>query len=279
MPDDTAGAPASPTRLIVRGDDMGSCHAANLAMTACYQTGILTCTEVMPVGPWFPEAARLLRNLPGCDVGIHLAITSEWDDCKWRPLTRCPSLVEAGGWFRPMVRANPHFAGRSLAESAWKLGEVETEFRAQIELALGCLDQVSHLSTHMGCDDLDPTVRNLVDRLAAEYDLLRDGGPGGARPVTYSGPSCTAAEKQGSFVRMLETLEPGGYFVFVDHPGLDTPEMAALGHAGYTGVAEDRQGVTALFTSRAAREAMARLGIQLTGYRQPARTERRAALH
>src|SRR5260370_1300612 len=40
----------------------------------------------------------MLAENPGVDVGIHLAITSEWDNEKWRPLSDCPSLKDPDGY-------------------------------------------------------------------------------------------------------------------------------------------------------------------------------------
>ena len=51
-------------RLIVRADDMGSFRAANIACLDGYKNGIETSIEVMVVTAWFPEAARLLREIP-----------------------------------------------------------------------------------------------------------------------------------------------------------------------------------------------------------------------
>jgi len=87
----SASAVDPPIRLIVRGDDMGSSHASNEAAVRCFRDGVMRDVEVMAVGPWFPEAARLLRENPGLDAGLHLALTSEWDNVKWRPLTAAPS--------------------------------------------------------------------------------------------------------------------------------------------------------------------------------------------
>ena len=61
--------------LIIRADDMGSFRAANIACIEGYKNGIETSIEVMAVTPWFPEAAKLLRENPGVDVGLHLTIT------------------------------------------------------------------------------------------------------------------------------------------------------------------------------------------------------------
>src|ERR687896_735737 len=93
--------PSQPTppgiRLIVKGDDMGAAHGINAATIDAYQRGVLTTTNVIVPGPWFPEAVRLLKENPALDVGIHLALTSEWDNVKWRPLTAAPSIVDEDG--------------------------------------------------------------------------------------------------------------------------------------------------------------------------------------
>ena len=75
----------------------------------------------------------------------------------------------------------------------------------------------------------------------------------------------TSEQKVNAFVKMLESLEPG-LWVFVEHPGLDVPEMRAIGHRGYEDVAIDRQGVTDAFTSARAMEVIHRRGIKLVGY-------------
>src|SRR5450432_4356781 len=75
------------TRLIVRGDDMGFSHAGNEALIKAYKNGIETSIEVIVASPWFPEAVKLLQQNPQVDVGVHLALTSEWESLKWRPLS------------------------------------------------------------------------------------------------------------------------------------------------------------------------------------------------
>jgi len=68
----------SAIKLIVRADDIGSSHAANLACIQSYREGIARSVEVMVPCPWFNEAAGMLRANPGYDVGVHLTLTSEW---------------------------------------------------------------------------------------------------------------------------------------------------------------------------------------------------------
>ena len=262
-------APAgSPTvRLVVRGDDMASSQASNEAVIRCFKDGVMRDVEVMAVGPWFPEAARLLRENPGLDVGLHLALTSEWENVKWRPLTAAPSLIEPAGYFFPMIWPGPNYGKeRALKEQPWKLDEIERELRAQIELTKREVPQLSHLSDHMGFPSLGPEVVALVKRLAGEYRLDIDTEAAGARSVGWDGRPATPAEKVASFLRVLEKLPPGTW-VFVDHPALDTPEMRGIWHRGYENVAVDRQGVTDAWTSPAAKALSSRRGIELIGYK------------
>lgn len=263
----TVFAQPEPPRLIVRGDDMGYAHAGNEAILKTYTDGIMTSVEVIVPSPWFPEAAAMLAAHPSLDVGVHLALSSEWDNVKWRPLTTAATLRDADGYFYPMIFPNENYPGQSLAENAWTLEDVEREFRAQIELALKKIPRVSHLSGHMGCTRLDDEVAALTERLAREYGLDIFPEAYGVKYVGYGGPSGSAAEKYESFLRMLGRLEPGGTYLFVDHPGLDSPELRAVHHVGYEHVAVDRQGVTDLWTDPRVRAAIEARGIRLISYK------------
>ncbi|MBD3630837.1 ChbG/HpnK family deacetylase [Cyclobacterium sp.] len=264
-----AQVPQGP-KLIVRGDDMGSSRSANLASIETFVNGIETSIEVMAIAPWFPEAARMLRQNTGVEVGLHLAITSEWDGVKWRPLSNCPSLTDGDGYLLPKIRPNPNYPGLAILDNPWKLGEVEQEFRAQIELALKHVPQINHLSGHMGATGFHPDVANMTARLAKEYglmlidaDLMQESGIG---RTSYAGPKGTSEEKEASFIRMLENLEAGKAYQFVDHPSYDNLEMQGVGHIGYEQVAEDRQGVTETWTSEKVKESIARFGIELVDF-------------
>lgn len=291
---------ALPPRLIVRADDMGSFQAANDATLRSYTNGIVTSIEVMAVTPWFPEAVRMLNENPGIDVGLHLVLTSEWDNIKWRPLTQAPGLTDHNGSFFPKIFPDKNYPGQSVMESRWTPEEVEREFRAQIELALKNIPHISHLSGHMGSTAFDPRVAEITARLAEEYHLPcvdrngmayfnQTGGNKGKTPekgdsgekgksvapglevsevksTGFSGPHATQKEKIESFTAMLNTLEKGKTYVFVEHPAYNTPEMQAVHHIGYEDVAVDRQGVADLFTSDRVRQVIAERGIELVNY-------------
>jgi predicted glycoside hydrolase/deacetylase ChbG (UPF0249 family) len=256
----------SPVRLLVRGDDMGFSHSGNMALIKSYQQGIEQSIEVIIPSPWFPEAVKLLRANPGVDIGIHLALTSEWENVKWRPLTVCPSITDSNGYFFPMVFPNKDYPGKSISEHDWKLDEIEKEFRAQIELGLKQLPSISHLSAHMGCTHLGSQVTELAQKLANEYHIALEPSNGTVLRAGFAGKHETSAQKITAFIAMLDTLQRGRTYLFVEHPGINNEELKAIFHIGYENVATDRQGVTDTYTSEKVKTAIRRRGIKLISY-------------
>jgi predicted glycoside hydrolase/deacetylase ChbG (UPF0249 family) len=267
-------AQQAPARLIVRGDDMGCTHAENAAIIQCFVSGIVTSAEVIVVSPWFPEAVKLLQQHPGLDVGVHLTITSEWDNLKWRPLTSCKSLIDSNGYFFPRVQHDKNQIGQAISENQWDLLEIEQELRAQILLAQKNIPHVSHLTLHMNFSKLSSSVAQLVQNLAKEYHIHIDPSDHQLISVGYNGPSKTSEEKLTSFLKMLKELEPGKTYLFVDHPGYDNEEMRAMYHKGYENVASDRQGVTDVFTNKRVKDFIHEHEIALIGYNDLLKTEK-----
>jgi predicted glycoside hydrolase/deacetylase ChbG (UPF0249 family) len=258
-------------RLIVKGDDMGAAHGVNTATIKAFKTGVLTTTNVIVPSPWFPEAVRLLKENPGLDVGVHLALTSEWDNIKWRPLTYSPSIADEDGYLFPMVQPRAGSTpGRSLKEGQWKLDEIERELRAQLTMAKRHLPQATYTWNHMGFTSLGPDVASLVSRLSKEYGLVVPSEVG-VQPVgrVYDGRD-SGQVKAEKLAARLETLAPG-LWLHIDHASTDDPEMQAIGHAGYEWVAADRAAVFEAWTSPKVREVITRRGIKLTNYRDLSR--------
>jgi len=259
--------------LIVRLDDMGSLHSTNHAISSVSGSmGLGTSVEIMAVGPWFPEAVRsLARSYPPVDVGVHLTITSEWDDIKWRPLTLCPSLTDKNGYFFPSIHPNPAYEGQSLKENQWSIAEIEKEFRAQIELVLRNFPNASHITGHMGADSFDSQVLLMVKKLADEYGLIYIDDKESLTKynlelVSYDGPSNNSVEKKESFIKMLNKLEAGKNYMFIAHPSLYNFETSTVKHAGYEWMAEDRQGETNMLEDYSMREVLREKNIQLSSY-------------
>lgn len=256
-------APAEEIQLLVRADDMGVAQAINAACIEAYRSGIARSVEVIVPGAWFLDAVQMLREQPELDVGVHLCLTSEWDRCKWRPLTLAPSLVDANGYFRPMTRQRADFPpDTGFLDARPALAEVEAELRAQIELARRHLPRLSHVSAHMGAATATPELRALTARLAAEYGLGAETT--GLKPLDWRSAN-TPAERERTLVELLESLTPGRWLL-VEHPAFDTPELRAFGHQGYEDVAAHRSAVTQAFTSQRVRAVIQKRGIKLISY-------------
>ena len=266
---------AKAQELVIRIDDMGALHSVNTASIDTYQNGIAKSVEVLAVGSWFPEAVKMLKEKPGLDVGIHLAITSEWENVKWRPLTHCPSLVDENGYFYPMMGPNPAYPGQSIMENKDKfdINEIEREFRAQIELALKNIPQITHISGHMFSTAFSPEVVAVVQKLSDEYNLpsidrAESFEQYGFTYAGYDGPKATLEEKVESFIKALDKMEKGKRYMFVDHPAYNDSEMQTVMHVGYEDVAVDRQGVTDLLKSPEVLAAIQERGIKLIDINQ-----------
>ena len=253
-------------RLIVRGDDMGFSHSGNEALIKAFKAGIETSIEIIVPSPWFPEAVKLLEENPTVDVGIHIALTSEWDNVKYRPISSCPSLRDKDGYFYPFIHPNKNYPEQALMENNPTSEDIEKEMRAQIELALKKIPRISHISSHMGCYNVNAEVKAIAIKLAQEYKIDIDPSELGVKSVSYAGPKETSEQKVQSFIKMLDDLKAGETYLFVDHPGVDTPELRAIHHIGYENVAIDRQGVTDAWTDQRVKDAIKKKGIQLISY-------------
>lgn len=265
------GAPAAAIRLLVMADDLGAAHGFNQGTFAAHRDGVVSAANVIVPGPWFPEVASLAAAHPDLDLGVHLALTSEWEGLRWRPLTYTPGLADEDGFLPPAVW--PRRGGRpghSVIEQQPTLAAIEGELRAQIEQARRHIPRISYLWGHMGVVGFSKEMRALCERLADEYGLVlfeRLIELGLARPVAagYRG-SEGAAAKADKLARRLEALEPGTWYM-VDHCATDTPEIRALGLDGYRDVAADRAGVVAMWTDARVKEVVRRRGIRLIGVR------------
>lgn len=250
-------------RLIIRSDDIGFCHTANEACIKVYTDGISRSVEILATAPWFMEAVKLLKTQPKYDVGVHLCLTSEWENLKWRPLTSAPTLTDADGYFPQFIWENKNLKNSAyLLQKPISIVEVEREFRAQIELVKKHLPWASHLSAHMGCTNASAEVKAMVERLSAEYQLPIQMPKGIVSVKDFGGATKSPEQKEQDLVAILKNLTPGTHFL-VEHPGYDSGDMKGVGHVGYENVAYDREGVTRAFTSAAVKKVIAERNIKL----------------
>ncbi len=217
--------------LIINCDDLGSSHAANVAIVDALQRGIATSATLMVPCPWAYEAAQMTQAY---DVGVHLTLTCEYPLYRWRPLTGAASLMDQDG-FMPATVAEVYTKAR--------LEDVERECRAQIETAISWGVDVTHLDAHMGTMQIHPGYHDIYLQLAAHYRLpVRMVGEADDEALGFA-PRQKAREAGIAFTdhfvmpvwgeptlpqfrASIPALAPGISEIFA-HPVADGPELRA----------------------------------------------------
>jgi predicted glycoside hydrolase/deacetylase ChbG (UPF0249 family) len=262
FPDPSQNESSPQPRLIVRLDDMGFCHAANLAFQRVLDEGVCTSVSLMVTTPWLDEAVKILRRHPEVSVGVHLTLNAEWREYRWGPVlpySQVPSLVDENGKF--------FGTRREFMANGPRVDELEQELRAQIELALRKGVKVSYVDYHMGTAVSTREFQEVVEKLAREYKLGISQYFGETyAPNVYRFPP---EQKLAEAIRIIEEMNEPKLYLFVAHPGLDTPEMAALTDLNPTGLkpmAAHRQAVTDLLCNPALKAAIGRKRLRFVNY-------------
>ncbi|QBD75974.1 ChbG/HpnK family deacetylase [Ktedonosporobacter rubrisoli] len=221
--------------LIINADDFGRSHASNEATFRALKAGVVSSTTLMVPCPWALHAMQLLSEHPDIAFGVHLTVVCDVPHYRCRPLTsrdKVPSLVDESGFFYATERIPEWLA-------QLKLGELEVEFRAQIEAVLAASLRSTHLDWHCLYNGGRADIFEMTVKLAKEYGLAmrvfdpaageglrRQGLPSNDHNVLDS-YSLDIAEKSALYARALREL-PQGLSEWAVHPALDTPEMQAI---------------------------------------------------
>ncbi|MCL5948038.1 MAG: polysaccharide deacetylase family protein [Actinobacteria bacterium] len=252
--------------LLINCDDLGSCHSSNLAIYECLREGIATSATLMVPCPWSREAAAMYK---GEDVGVHLTLNSEFDLCRWGPITYAPSLLDGDGGFpRTVVDVWDHA----------DLDEVRKECHAQIERAILWGFDVSHLDAHMGTMQIKAEFFDVYLDLAVEFHLpLRLSGSETEQLIGF--PFRTLADEAGVIypdnflfipgvgtrqylMDAIPQLQPGVTEAYL-HPAIDSSELRAFA-PDWKARVDDYELLT---HDPQIREELDRHTVQLIGYR------------
>lgn len=139
------GWPKGAKVVIFHVDDAGMSYSSNRGAIRSIEEGVATSTSIMMPCPWAASFVTkyVLKN-PAVDAGLHLTLTSEWQDYRWPPLngiSHSPGLVDNEGCMWHEVEQVVQHASADI---------VETEIRAQVERALKLGLKPTHLDSHMG---------------------------------------------------------------------------------------------------------------------------------
>jgi len=216
-------------------------HSVNRATMEALEHGWITSASILVPCPWFPEAARWARAHPEADLGIHLALNSEWTAFRWGPLSpvdAVASLLDPDGYL-PLEE-------ETVAQRA-KLPDVERELRAQIERARSAGVGITHFDSHMralfGSAGLFDTYRRLGRDFKVPVMLPRDDHPQGVslseRDLVLDGvlgiePGVPPQGWAEAYEKILAPLKPGVYQLII-HLAYDDDEMrgATWDHPDY----------------------------------------------
>lgn len=138
------GFPKGKKVLVLHVDDAGMSYEANQGTIRAMSEGIARSTSVMMPCNWVPHFMTYVKQHPGMDVGVHLTMTSEWNNYRWSPLAGrsvVPGLHDEQGAFWHSVA--------QVVKNA-KPDEVEAEMLAQIARFRQFGLEPTHLDSHMG---------------------------------------------------------------------------------------------------------------------------------
>lgn len=159
------GYPKGAKVLILHVDDAGMSFDSNEGAINAITKGVANSVSVMMPCPWVPAFVRFLRANPTVDAGLHLTLTSEWDNYRWGPLMgkpAVPGLVDQEGALWPSVA--------SVVQHA-KPEEVYAEIKAQLERARAMGFEPTHLDSHMGTLFASPGFMQVYVKLGIENNI------------------------------------------------------------------------------------------------------------
>jgi predicted glycoside hydrolase/deacetylase ChbG (UPF0249 family) len=221
------GYPANARLLVIHADDFGMSHSVNRAIEEALEKHWVTSASILVPCPWFPEAARWAKAHPDADLGIHLALNSEWTSLRWGPVSaqsKGSSLLDPDGYL-PLTT--------EYVASHAKISDVETETHAQVDKAKAAGVTLTHLDTHMGAIVATPDLFKAYLGLGQAYKLplLLDSraeaiAPGSVllNQLLQMNRGTQKSEWLDAYRKMLAPLPPGSYQLIV-HLAYNDDEM------------------------------------------------------
>jgi predicted glycoside hydrolase/deacetylase ChbG (UPF0249 family) len=231
------GYPADSKLLIVHADDLAIAHSEDTASFDALEKNAVTSASIIVPGPWLTDVAAYAKAHPDADLGLHLALTSEWRTYRWGAVEskdKVPSLFDPSGYLWPETLP---------AVQNIKVEEVEREIRAQVERAMALGIHPTHLDSHMGVLFSTQELFAVLVKVAHEYKLpfFAPRIPGDREKfltllsekdiivdsVVIANPAVHANEWRDFYVNAVKNLKPGLTEIIV-HLGHDDAELQAV---------------------------------------------------
>lgn len=158
------GYPKGAKVIILHVDDAGMSYDSDQGAIRALTEGVASSVSVMMPCPWVPHFVAWLKKNPGIDAGLHLTLTSEWNNYKWAPLSGAPAVpglvdTSTGAMYASVEQVVKHASA----------AEVRQEVMAQVKRARQMGFEPTHLDSHMGTLFADPAF--LMEYVKAGIEL------------------------------------------------------------------------------------------------------------
>tara|TARA_B100001063_G_C16777980_1_gene567443 strand:- start:9408 stop:10397 length:990 start_codon:yes stop_codon:yes gene_type:complete len=130
--------------LIIHGDDIGVSHSVNIASFDGYLNNVINSGSAMIPSPWIKEVAEFHKKHPKYDLGLHLTLTAEWKNYKWRGVSSSNEIKSL------INNENEFFDNTGDVNINADPEEVRKELQAQIDFSRLIGINPTHIDTHMG---------------------------------------------------------------------------------------------------------------------------------
>lgn len=236
--------------VIIHTDDIGMCQASVQAFKDLWSVGGVTSGAVMVPCAWFPATAKMCRENPEMDMGVHATLNAEWENYRWAPVSDVGAgsgLRDEAGYFHDDPENTSKLAS---------VEDVEQEVHAQIEKALQAGIDITHVDSHMGAimhpkfiqtyiqaaggralpnmlprlDAVGIEVMGISDTDRVAYAPIMEMLEGIGVPTMDGVLSMPLDQPNGQMEtakKLLGSL-PVGITHFILHPSIDTPELRAI---------------------------------------------------
>lgn len=211
--------------LILHVDDAGMSYDSNDGTIQALEKGIANSVSVMMPCPWVPGFVKYLKQHPQVDAGLHLTLTSEWENYRWGPISgvvATPTLTDTEGALWPGVA--------EVVQNA-KPDEVELEIRSQLARARKMGFEPTHLDSHMGTLFASPAFLERYIKVGVENRI----------PVMLPGGHNTLLIQQLQDEAIVELKRQGKY-----QPNMALPAPALAAQARVIGEQVWRAGLPVL---------------------------------
>ncbi|MFF4901455.1 ChbG/HpnK family deacetylase [Streptomyces sp. NPDC001068] len=214
------------TGLVVRVDDAGLSESVNESIREALRGPAARSVSLMVPAPAAAHAARILKPLPAVVRGLHVTLTSEWEQYRWRPVLSAravPSLVDTDG-FLPRTAEELHRRGGVDPR------EARAEIEAQLLRAREWGFDVRYVDEHMGVGWVRGA-GEAIRAVAAAHGLIDADRT--VPPLDGPPNEVPNTDRPGAWLPDAVRKAGPGPRVLITHPGRDDGDLRALRGIGF----------------------------------------------